>query len=383
MVEVRLENLTKRFESNNIIAVDNINITINHGDFFTLVGPSGCGKTTTLRMIAGLETPTEGEIYFDWERVSDLTPQQRDIAMVFQDIALYPHMSCYENIGYGLKVRGETEGMEKKIEEAAEMLEISDQLEKMPSQLSGGQQQRVALGRAIVRDPNLILLDEPMSDLDAKLKADLRVAVQDLHQRIDTTIIYVTHDQEEAMTMSTRVGLMNKGRFAQVAEPDILYNEPSSVFSASFIGQPSMNILEVPITDEGELVIDNSGKVSRTLKLDRPDFDLPPEVLEYGKIKVGFRPQHVTLSDNLDDAFLPVEFLLYEQNGHEFNIYTETEDGEEVIAITHQKPEFQQNTRIALTDVSQLFLFNAQSGRKIAQLEKREYAKKIKNVSSM
>ena len=244
---VRLEAVSKQFRTlgRTFVAVDDLSLDIPPGSFTTLVGPSGCGKTTTLRMIAGLETPTSGRIYFDDEDVTDRPPQRRDLAMVFQSIALYPHMTVRENIAYGLKVKGVPRAeRHDRVDEAAAVLQIEDHLEKQPAELSGGQQQRVALGGAFVQDPEVLLLDEPMSDLDAKLKADLRVEIQRLHQELDATVVYVTHDQTEAMTMSDRVVLLRDGRLEQSATPTTLFDEPVSAYAASFIGTPSTNLLD-------------------------------------------------------------------------------------------------------------------------------------------
>ena len=211
--EITLDDIRKEF--GNIVAVEDVDVTFEAGDFVSLVGPSGCGKTTTLRMIAGLETPTAGRIHFDGVELTETTPQERPISMVFQNTALYPHMTCRENIGYGLKIHGVPKAERNtRIEEAADVLRIPDQLDKMPGELSGGQQQRVALGQAFVERPDVLLLDEPMSDLDAKLKEELRVEIQRLHRKLDATVVYVTHDQNEAMTMSDRIVLMDDGEVA-------------------------------------------------------------------------------------------------------------------------------------------------------------------------
>ena len=252
---ITLDDVTKEFRTGSTthLAVDDVSLEIPAGSFATFVGPSGCGKTTTLRMIAGLETPTSGRIQFGDTDVTDLPPQRRNVAMVFQSIALYPHMSVRENIGYGLKIRGIGQAeRNERIEEAAETLRIGDQLDKMPSELSGGQQQRVALGGAFVQNPDVLLLDEPMSDLDAKLKAELRVEVQRLHQEMDATVVYVTHDQTEAMTMSDYVVLLEDGRLAQFAPPMELFDRPRSSYVASFIGTPATNMLDCTIESAGD-----------------------------------------------------------------------------------------------------------------------------------
>ena len=244
MGRVTIENLTKRF--GNVVAVDDFDLEIEDGEFLVLVGPSGCGKSTTLRCLAGLETPSEGGIYFDDEVVTYHVPQDRDVAMVFQDYALYPHMTVRGNMKFGLEEEsGYTNAeREERVESVARMLDIEDLLDRKPKQLSGGQQQRVALGRAIVRDPAVFLMDEPLSNLDAKLRAEMRTELQQLHEELGVTTVYVTHDQTEAMTMSDRMAVMDGGELQQVGEPLDLYHEPANLFVAGFIGEPNMNFHE-------------------------------------------------------------------------------------------------------------------------------------------
>lgn len=371
MVKLRLENLRKEFTSPPAVAVEDASITVDHGEFFTLVGPSGCGKTTLLRMIAGLETPTSGEIYFDGEPVTDLPPQERNIAMVFQNVALYPHMTCRENIAYGLKVRGEDERMDEKVEEAAEILQITDQLDKKPNQLSGGQQQRVALGRSIVRDPNLLLLDEPMSDLDAKLKADLRVATQELHNKIDTTFIYVTHDQREALTMSTQVGLIRDGRFLQIASPGEIYDYPSSEFVGGFIGQPEMNILPARIDEKGEIQISARDNPKRVLRIDDNNVEL--ETLAGEDVRLGFRPQQIKLSNEPSESLLNLEYVLHEREEEVYNIYTEGPNEENIVVVSDEEPNYDKGSTVAVKGFSRLHIFDAKDGSALFHLEPDDY----------
>ncbi|WP_458208163.1 ABC transporter ATP-binding protein [Haladaptatus sp. NG-SE-30] len=271
------------------VAVDDISLDIPAGSFTTIVGPSGCGKTTMLRMIAGLETPTSGRVSFGETDVTDLPPQRRNVAMVFQSIALYPHMTVRENIGYGLKIRGVPKDQrDSRIEEAAETLQITEQLEKKPAELSGGQQQRVALGGSFVQNPDVLLLDEPMSDLDAKLKSELRVEVQRLHQELDATVVYVTHDQTEAMTMSDYVVLLNDGRIEQFDPPETLFHKPVSEYVARFIGTPSTNVIDCTVTREGESVT----LVGHGLSVPFPDDALADRGGE--NVKLGVRPQYLS-----------------------------------------------------------------------------------------
>jgi multiple sugar transport system ATP-binding protein len=248
MAEVHIQSLNKKFDE--VHAVKDVNLGINDKEFMVLVGPSGCGKTTTLRMVAGLESITSGRILIDDKVINDLPPMDRDIAMVFQNYALYPHMSVYDNMAFGLKMRKfDRADIAKRVQDAAEILGIQELLKRKPRQLSGGQRQRVALGRAIVRHPQVFLFDEPLSNLDAKLRVQMRVELKKLHDRLGTTAIYVTHDQVEAMTLGDRVVVMKDGLVQQVGEPLELYNEPANLFVAGFLGSPAMNFAGVQISE--------------------------------------------------------------------------------------------------------------------------------------
>lgn len=253
MGTVELQNLSKVFDSGDgkIVAVDDLNIPLEDGEFLVLVGPSGCGKSTTLRMIAGLESATKGDIRIDDDSVEGREPRNRDIAMVFQNYALYPHMTARENMSFGLKMNSDLPKGEisERVEEVASMMDIEDLLGDEPRELSGGQQQRVALGRAIVRDPAVFLMDEPLSNLDAKLRTQMRTELQALQDDLETTTIYVTHDQTEAMTMGDRIAILNDGKLQQVGTPLECYNRPANQFVAGFIGSPSMNFLDVNLAD--------------------------------------------------------------------------------------------------------------------------------------
>ncbi|HLY43963.1 MAG TPA: sn-glycerol-3-phosphate ABC transporter ATP-binding protein UgpC [Stellaceae bacterium] len=249
MARVAMRSLNKKYDE--VHAVIDVNLDIRDQEFVVLVGPSGCGKTTTLRMVAGLESITSGHISIDEKIVNELPPMDRDIAMVFQNYALYPHMSVYDNMAFGLKMRKfEKPEIAKRVQEAAEILGIEQLLQRKPRQLSGGQRQRVALGRAIVRHPQVFLFDEPLSNLDAKLRVQMRVELKKLHERLGTTAIYVTHDQVEAMTLGDRVVVMRDGKVQQVGDPMELYNEPANRFVAGFIGSPAMNFIEVRLAAE-------------------------------------------------------------------------------------------------------------------------------------
>jgi len=253
MAAIELEGVTKVF-SGGVAAVDNVTLTVEDGEFLALVGPSGCGKSTLLRAIAGLEEVTGGRIVIGGRDVTDLAPRHRDIAMVFQSYALYPHMSVRQNLGYGLKVRRAPKAeIKRRVDEVAELLGLSELLERRPAQLSGGQRQRVAMGRAIVRQPLAFLMDEPLSNLDAKLRVGMRASLAQLHQQLGVTTIYVTHDQVEAMTLGQRVAVMRDGKVLQMDEPQRLYKEPRDLFVAGFIGSPAMNLVEATI-DGGDAV---------------------------------------------------------------------------------------------------------------------------------
>jgi multiple sugar transport system ATP-binding protein len=285
VADIKLENVTKRFPDG-YEAVRDMNLEIKDGEFMILVGPSGCGKSTALRMIAGLEDITDGELKIGGDVVNDRAPKDRDIAMVFQNYALYPHMSVRDNMGFALKLRHvDSEEIDKKVTEAARVLDLEAHLDRKPSQLSGGQRQRVAMGRAIVRDPAAFLMDEPLSNLDAKLRVQMRTEVARLQQQLGTTTIYVTHDQTEAMTLGDRVAVMRSGVVQQVGAPMELYHQPVNLFVAGFIGSPAMNFM--PATVEGD-----------TVKLPFGDVRLPPEMHDRvssakgRQLIAGIRPEH-------------------------------------------------------------------------------------------
>ena len=291
MADVALRNVVKRFDD--VDAVRNISLTIPDNEFVVLVGPSGCGKSTTLRMIAGLEEATAGDILIGGEVVNDVPPKDRDIAMVFQNYALYPHMTVFENMSFGLKLRRVAKAeIRARVEQAAKILDITDLLGRRPKQLSGGQRQRVAMGRAIVRNPKVFLFDEPLSNLDAKLRVQMRTEIKRVHQKVKTTTIYVTHDQVEAMTLADRVVVMNGGRIEQIGRPQDLYHRPKSRFVAGFIGSPAMNFLPARLQSSGDGLL---------LRL-APElaFPVPPtHTARYqpsvGKdLILGLRPEHIT-----------------------------------------------------------------------------------------
>ena len=307
MASVLLKNIYKRYPGG-VTAVSDFNLEIADKEFLVLVGPSGCGKSTTLRMIAGLEEITEGELYIGDKLVNDVAPKDRDIAMVFQNYALYPHMTVFDNMAFGLKLRKTPKDeIKRRVEEAAKILDISHLLDRKPKALSGGQRQRVALGRAIVREPKVFLLDEPLSNLDAKLRAQMRTELSKIHHNLATTFIYVTHDQTEAMTMASRIVVMKDGFIQQVDTPQNLYLYPCNVFVAGFIGSPQMNFIEAELVEKADgMYVEFSGN---SLKL--PDAKVNDAVKDHvGKtVILGIRPEHVH-----DEARYLQEFADYKIN---------------------------------------------------------------------
>ena len=306
MANIKFLNVHKSFGSNKIIT--DFNLEGKEDEFLVLVGPSGCGKSTLLRMIAGLEKIDEGEIYINDQLINNLHPSKRMTAMVFQSYALYPHMNVYENMSFGLKIEKKSkEEIETKVMQAAKILKIEELLERKPKQLSGGQRQRVAIGRAITRNPKIFLFDEPLSNLDAALRADMRVEISKLHKQIKTNMIYVTHDQVEAMTLADRIVILNHGNIEQVGNPDEIYNDPSNVFVAQFIGTPKMNILKITsnnVVSNNEVnFLDNKIKING-ISFSKKDYYF------------GIRPEHFDVSGNSEYKFNP-KIELIENLGNE------------------------------------------------------------------
>ncbi|MBS0855668.1 MULTISPECIES: sn-glycerol-3-phosphate import ATP-binding protein UgpC [unclassified Tatumella] len=302
MASVHFQAVTKSYDGKNRI-LQPLDITINEGEFMVMVGPSGCGKSTLLRMVAGLETVSSGDIYIDQRCVTRLEPKERGIAMVFQNYALYPHMTVEQNMGYGLKIRGMgKEQIRQRVLNAARSLELDALLTRHPRELSGGQRQRVAMGRAIVREPSVFLFDEPLSNLDARLRSQMRLELQQLHQRLNTTSLYVTHDQVEAMTLAQRVMVMNKGVVEQVGTPSQVYEKPATTFVAGFIGSPAMNLLPGKVSADGrELVIDPQCRIF--LAEQQP-------ALANQLVTLGIRPEHIqTVAQSASAIAMQVETL--------------------------------------------------------------------------
>jgi len=328
MASVTYNNVTKRF--GDVVAVSDLDIQIADKEFLVFVGPSGCGKTTSLRLLAGLEEITEGDIYIGDRLVNDVPPKDRDIAMVFQSYALYPHMSVYDNMAFGLKLRKTPKKeIDQRVHEAAKILGIEQLLERKPKQLSGGQRQRVAVGRAIVREPYVFLMDEPLSNLDAKLRVQARAEISKLHQRLGTTFIYVTHDQVEAMTMGTRIAVMKDGILQQVDSPQVLYDTPVNIFVAGFIGSPAMNFMDAKLVErDGTVAVD-----CKDFLLEIPDDKADTYRQHMGKeILFGIRPEDTHDPEyappGIKSAMVEAKVDVTELMGNEVIVYLVTEGTE-------------------------------------------------------
>ena len=359
MATVTFDHVNKSY--GDVHVVKDMNLAINDGEFMVLVGPSGCGKTTSLRMIAGLEEITSGELKIGDRVVNDVPPKDRDIAMVFQSYALYPHMTVRDNMAFGLKLRKLPKAdIEKRVNEAAGILSLEKLLDRKPKELSGGQRQRVALGRAIVREPAVFLMDEPLSNLDAKLRVQTRAEIARLHQRMGTTFVYVTHDQVEAMTMGTRIAVMSDGILQQVGSPQTLYDTPANRFVAGFIGSPAMNFVEVTAWDG---------------KLTGPDgWTLPiPSRLRTSvgtgnrKLIAGFRPEHLELKEaEGETATLPGHAEVVEYLGNEELLHV-TAAGQDVVAIVDSENRVKPGDVVQLLlPLHKLHLFDSESGASLA-----------------
>jgi len=325
MASVKLNNVSKVFEGG-VTAVKDVNLDVADKEFVVLVGPSGCGKSTTLRMIAGLEEISDGELFIDDRLVNDVAPKDRDIAMVFQNYALYPHMSVYENMAFGLKLRKFPKPeIDSRVREAAQILGITEYLERKPKALSGGQRQRVALGRAIVRKPKVFLFDEPLSNLDAKMRVQMRAEISKLHERLGATMIYVTHDQVEGMTMGDRIVVMKSGVVQQIDSPLNLYNHPVNKFVAGFIGSPAMNFFEGQLIRNGKLYFH---EVNNGLKLELPSsFASGLGASGEKNVYLGIRPEHIFLHDSPHGSLDSVAALrvdISEPMGNEVFLYFNT-----------------------------------------------------------
>jgi multiple sugar transport system ATP-binding protein len=353
MASVAIRDVRKAFGSTQII--HGVDITISDGEFVVLVGPSGCGKSTLLRMIAGLENITSGEIRIADRVVNNVPPKERDVAMVFQNYALYPHMTVAANMAFSLQLRGapKTE-IEQRVARAAGILGLTPYLERYPRQLSGGQRQRVAMGRAIVRDPQVFLFDEPLSNLDAKLRVQMRTEIKELHQRLKTTTIYVTHDQIEAMTMADKIVVMHDGIVEQIGTPLDLYDKPANQFVAGFIGSPAMNFLKGKIAVNGTASFEGPNGVK--LPLGGAPSNSGGRTAVY-----GIRPEHFTIADDGAEA----EIVVVEPTGSETQVFAKL-GGEEVVAIFRERHQFNPGDKIRLKpDQRVVHLFDEATGKRL------------------
>ena len=348
MAELSLRQVKKVYD-NSVVAVHSFDLEIADKEFIVLVGPSGCGKSTTLRMVAGLEEITEGEIYIGGRKVNNVPPKSRDIAMVFQNYALYPHMTVYDNIAYGLKLRKFPKRViDQKVREAAEILDITELLKRKPKALSGGQRQRVAIGRAIVREPQVFLMDEPLSNLDAKLRNQMRSEIIKLRQKVNTTFIYVTHDQTEAMTLGDRIVIMKEGYVQQVGTPQEVFHHPANLFVAGFIGTPQMNFFDARLLREGdrysvELGGDGPTGTLRVRLSPEKEARLLANQVESRDITLGVRPEHILLSEGAEAVSASVEVA--EMMGSAVHIHVSAWGREVVIVVPVSEEESESENR--------------------------------------
>ncbi len=364
MAELKLDHIYKVYD-NKVTAVEDFNLEIHDKEFIVFVGPSGCGKSTTLRMIAGLEEISKGDFYIDGKRVNDVPPKDRDIAMVFQNYALYPHMSVYDNMAFGLKLRKFSKAeIDKRVTDAAKILGLEEYLQRKPKALSGGQRQRVALGRAIVRDAKVFLMDEPLSNLDAKLRVQMRSEIIKLHQRLQTTTIYVTHDQTEAMTMATRIVVMKDGLILQVGSPKEVYDNPENVFVGGFIGSPAMNFVTGSLEEAGFKV------GNTTLSVPADKMTVLRDQGYIGKnIILGVRPEDITndptVVEGANGSAITAQVDVSELTGAELMIYTSIE-GQNFVARLDSNANIQSGQVIKLAfNMDKVHFFDAETELRI------------------
>ena len=355
MASVTVSNVRKSY--GDLEVVHGLDLAVADGEFVVLLGPSGCGKSTLLRMIAGLEPISAGEVKIGADVVNDLHPKDRNIAMVFQNYALYAHMTVFDNMAFSMQLKKlPKDEIAKKVEWAASILNLTPYLKRYPRQLSGGQRQRVAMGRAIVRDPAVFLFDEPLSNLDAKLRVQMRTEIKELHQRLKTTTVYVTHDQIEAMTMADVIVILRDGYIEQVGAPLDVYDKPANLFVAEFIGSPNMNILRGEVVQEGGMAVVRSNGVVLPLPSGAP-------VRPGQKVAYGIRPEH--LSPSLNGAGIPTKVAIVEPTGPEIHIYADL-GGEEVCAVTRDRLTFTPGADIRLEpDLARVHLFDLESGKSL------------------
>jgi multiple sugar transport system ATP-binding protein len=364
MASLSLKNINKTYP-NGFVAVKDFSLEIADREFIIFVGPSGCGKSTTLRMIAGLEEITSGELWIGDKLVNDVEPKDRDIAMVFQNYALYPHMSVYDNMAFGLKLRKTPKDqIDKLVHEAAKILDIEHLLDRKPKALSGGQRQRVAMGRAIVRDPKVFLMDEPLSNLDAKLRVQMRIEISKLHQRLESTIVYVTHDQTEAMTLGTRIVVMKDGVVQQVDSPIVLYNKPNNLFVAGFIGSPQMNFIDSKVVKSGTDVILTFGSLSIKLPEAKAKV-LLEKGYENKTVVLGIRPEDIhdeeIFMESSPGSVVDATVKVYELLGAEVYLYF-TIDQFEVTARVNPRTTARPGDTIKVAfDLSKIHVFDKET----------------------
>lgn len=364
MASLSLKNINKTYP-NGFVAVKDFNLEVADKEFIIFVGPSGCGKSTTLRMIAGLEEISSGELWIGDRLVNDVEPKDRDIAMVFQNYALYPHMSVYDNMAFGLKLRKTPKAeIDKLVTEAAKILDIEHLLDRKPKALSGGQRQRVAMGRAIVRDPKVFLMDEPLSNLDAKLRVQMRIEISKLHQRLETTIIYVTHDQTEAMTLGTRIVVMKDGIIQQVDTPQNLYNNPKNLFVAGFIGSPQMNFIEAKVEKSGSDVKLVFG--AHAIKVPEGKAKALVDGGYEGKnVMLGIRPEDIHDEEvflaNSPDSIVDATIKVYELLGAEVYLYFSIDQFEITARVNPRTTARTGDTVKFALDLSKIHLFDKES----------------------
>lgn len=359
MLEVR--NLRKTY--GDVIAVDEISFEIgDEGNLVVLLGPSGCGKTTTLRMVAGLEEPDSGNVIFDGEDITDLPPQDRDVAMVFQSYALYTHMNVKENIEYPLDVRGYEDGeKDEKVREVSELLEISHLLDHEPKDLSGGEQQRVALARALVREPKIFLMDEPLSNVDAKRRLQMRADLKNLQKKLGITTLYVTHDQEEAMAVGDKIVVMNEGRLEQFGEPQEIYEEPGTKFVGGFIGTPSMNFFEGEVRNRAKEPVFKSENIELSLPTGSVE-----KLMEYEGVTLGIRPSCLDILDAEEDLTVPVKVYAIESLGNKAVVSVSMDDRIYKAVVEPDKIDFSMNEEVYLKfDPSKFHFYNNSDGERI------------------
>jgi sn-glycerol 3-phosphate transport system ATP-binding protein len=358
MAKVTLNGVKKSYGA--VKAIHGIDMEIADGEFIVIVGPSGCGKSTLLRMVAGLEAITEGSISIGDRVVNDIEPADRDIAMVFQNYALYPHMSVYENMSYGLRIRGKSKAeIEQRVQRAAEILQLQPYLKRRPRELSGGQRQRVAMGRAIVREPSVFLFDEPLSNLDAKLRVQMRLEIKRLHQQLGVTSIYVTHDQVEAMTLADRLVVMNLGRADQIGTPQDVYNKPATAYVGGFIGSPAMNFIDCRIEDAAgsrQIVLADGARLAVPGAWSAPA----------GEYRLGLRPEHLRLAVTGETPQLELRVDVAEELGADTLLHGQIA-GEDIVARVPSNAGFHDRSRPGImVDMSVAHLFDRESGLRVA-----------------